>query len=182
MKKKHTQDVKSTANIPHEEHLAAIADSLAECRETEGKESKKACLLDSCASCPHTSWVVRPVISHRFRARVWRSIDKLDKLIIQHPRTSGLVLLCRSDAQPACRAHILSCQFFLLLGRNSGVLAETRSVQARKGVLRKRSVFELCAMAISPLLTRRWCPALSCSQEQKKISIESSNLTRTLTV
>lgn len=117
MKKKHTQDVKSTANIPHEEHLAAIADSLAECRETEGKESKKACLLDSCAGCPHASWVVRPVISHHFWACVWRSIDKLDKLIIQHPRTSGPVLLCSSDAQPACRAYILSCHFFFAAGQ-----------------------------------------------------------------
>ena len=58
MKKKHKLDVKSTANIPHEEHLAAIADSLAECREGEGKESKKACLLDSCVSSLRASRVV----------------------------------------------------------------------------------------------------------------------------
>ena len=46
MKKKKV-NVKSTANIPHEEHLATIADKLVECRDGEGKESKKACLLDS---------------------------------------------------------------------------------------------------------------------------------------
>ena len=53
-KKKKSKGVKSTANIAFQDHLDKIELQLGECRSADGagKESKAACLLDSCAPIP----------------------------------------------------------------------------------------------------------------------------------
>ena len=53
-KKKKSKGVKSTANIAIQDHLDKIELQLGECRSADGagKESKAACLLDSCAPIP----------------------------------------------------------------------------------------------------------------------------------